>query len=47
MMEKAFDAVSWSYIHIHKGLELFNLGKFLCYWIKVLNKNAKLAVNQV
>ena len=42
--EKAFDSVSWSFIH--KVLELFGFGDSLISWIKVLNKNAKLAVNQ-
>ena len=42
--EKAFDSVSWSFIH--KVLELFGFGDSLISWIKVLNKNAKLVVNQ-
>ena len=31
---------------VHKVLELFGFGDSLISWIKVLNKNAKLAVNQ-
>ena len=42
--EKEFDSVSWSFKH--KVLELFGFGDSLIPWIKVLNKNAKLAVNQ-
>ena len=42
--EKASDSFSWSFIH--KVLELFGFGDSLISWIKVLNKNAKLAVNQ-
>ena len=41
--EKAFDSVSWSFIH--KVLELFGFGDSLIFWIKVL-KNAKLAFKQ-
>ena len=42
--EKAFDSVSWTFTH--KVLELFGFGDSLISWIKVLNKNAKLAFNQ-
>ena len=42
--EKAFDSMSWSFIHI--DLELFIFGLALSSWIKVFKKNAKLAVNK-
>ena len=42
--EKAFDSVSWSFIF--KVLKFFKFGDSLISWIKVLYKDAKLAVNQ-
>ena len=42
--EKAFDSLSWSFIQ--KVLTFFNFGASIKQWVKVLYKNANLAVNQ-
>ena len=41
--EKAFDSLSWKFIH--EVLTLFNFGNSLITWISVLYKNAQLCVN--
>ena len=41
---KAFDSLSWKFIY--KVLEFFKFGNSIITWIKVLYKNAVLAVNQ-
>ena len=42
--EKAFDSLSWSFIH--KVMKYFGFGNSIISWIEVLYKNANLAVNQ-
>ena len=42
--EKAFDSVSWAFIY--KVLKFYGFGNSLILWIKVLNQNAMLTVNQ-
>ena len=42
--EKAFDSLSWSFIQ--NVLTFFNFGTCIKNWVKVLYKNANLAVNQ-
>ena len=41
---KAFDSLSWNFIY--KVLQFFKFGDSIITWIKVLYKNAVLAVNQ-
>ena len=42
--ENAFDSVSWAFIY--KVLKFYGFGNSLISWIKVLNQNAMLTVNQ-
>ena len=42
--EKAFDSISWSFIQ--KVLKTFSFGDSFIKWVNILNKNARLAVNQ-
>ena len=42
--EKAFDSLSWRFIH--QVLKYFNFGEGIIKWVTTFYKNAKLAVNQ-
>ena len=42
--EKAFDSLSWKFIH--KVLKYYNFGENMIKWITTFYKDAKLAVNQ-
>ena len=41
--EKAFDSVSWSFIH--KALDFLNFGPDIKPWIKIFDKNASTCVS--
>ena len=42
--EKAFDSISWDFIH--KSLDFLNFGPDIKSWVKLFQTNTKSAINQ-